>query len=205
MSSVLNLILLRMILSRFIPVKGIVRNLHSIKEYANRIETAQYSFDDLASVKVALSGCDVALSVIGSGAHSDAAKPTDIYSKSVNVLIKTLKETGKNKLIVISSGGVEYDEKAPWYFRYLFRPYLMNSYMDMMKMETILEENSEDIQWTIVRPTYLLDGESKSYLAENRKIEKGNFKIYRTDVADFILNEAKENKWIHRYSGLGYQ
>ena len=79
-----------------------------------------------------------------------------------------------SRVYAISSAGVEYDAGAPWYFRALLRPYLINNYLDMVKMETILEESPSLIEWTIVRPTYLLDGPSGQYLVSDRTLGKGS-------------------------------
>ncbi|WP_394746836.1 NAD(P)H-binding protein [Spongiimicrobium salis] len=185
-------------------IRAAVRNEESMKDFKKDIEVIPYSFENPFSVRAAMNGCDIIVSVIGSGSGKDAATPTTLYSNSVYTIIQEMLFLNLKRLIVISSAGVEYDEKAPWYYRYLFRPMLMNSYMDMMKMETIIEQYTQNINWTIVRPTYLLNGKSKDYLIKNRKIGEGNFKINRIDTAEFILTESLQNKWVHQYPVLGY-
>lgn len=188
-----------------IPVRAAVRDAKSLSDFEDPVEIVEYSFKDPNSVVSALEGCDVAVCVIGSGGYSDAAKETKLYSWATQTLISALQEANKDRLLIISSAGVDYDQEAPWYYRYFFRPYLMNSYMNMMKMETILEETDEWLRWTIVRPTYLLDGKSKPYLVKDRKIGEGNFKIYRVDVADFIAKESQQDEWVRKHPVLGYR
>ncbi len=186
-------------------IKAAVRRKETLASFNGNLEVVEYTFDRPTSVTKALDGCDVAISVIGSGSYATAAKPTTLYSESAKVLIESLKEAGVNRLIMVSSAGTEHDENSPWYYRAFFRPWLMNSYMDMMKMETIIEESGKDLQWTIVRPTYLLDGKSKLYMVKDRKIGAGNFKINRIDLADFILKESQQDKWVEKHPVLGYK
>ena len=73
-----------------------------------------------------------------------------------------------------------------------------------MKMETILEESPSRIEWTIVRPTYLLDGPSRQYLVSDRTLGKGSFKIHRVDVAAFIIQDIERGEWLGQHPVLGY-
>ena len=196
--------ILKQAIQQQIPVRAAVRDAQSVAEYADQVDVVEYSFDDPSSVVSALKDCPVAMSVIGSGGYSDAAKETTLYSESIRTLISSMREADVDRLLVISSAGVEYDQQAPWYYRYFFRPFLMNSYMDMMKMETILEETDEALRWTIVRPTYLLNGKSKPYMVNNHKMKEGNFKIHRIDVADFMVKESQRDEWVREYPVLGY-
>jgi hypothetical protein len=107
------------------------------------------------------------------------------------------------RIIVLSSGGVVEDMKAPKFYRALIRPYLLNTYTDMCRMETILEE-SPDIEWTCVRLTYLLKGKSREYIAKEGMIGTGNFKIHYVDAAKFIVKELEAREWINKHPVLGY-
>ena len=196
--------ILKQAIHQQIPVRAAVRDAQSVAEYADQVDVTEYSFKDASSVVSALKDCQVAVSVIGSGGYSDAAKATTLYSDSIRTLVGAMQEAEVDRLLVVSSAGIEHDKEAPWYYRYFFRPFLMNSYMDMMKMETVLEETDESLRWTIVRPTYLLNGKSKPYLINNHKMEEGNFKIHRIDVADFIVKESQQDEWVREYPVLGY-
>ena len=79
----------------------------------------------------------------------------------------------------------------------------MNRYLDIVRMETILEETM-DLDWTVVRLTNLVDVKSRPYMVENRVLEKGSLKISYNDVADFIAKELVLNKWIRMFPVLGY-
>ena len=55
-----------------------------------------------------------------------------------------------------------------------------------MKMETILEQTHDDINWIIVRPTYLLYGKPSDYFVENRKAGNRNYNIYRVTLPTLL-------------------
>ena len=112
-------------------------------------------------------------------------------------------EAGVGRIIVLSSGGVEHDAAAPWFYRALLRKQLINTYLDMARMETILEE-SEDIEWTAVRLTYLLSGDSREYLVADRTLGRGDFRIHFVDAAAFIAEEIDERRWIGKHPVIGY-
>lgn len=143
------------------------------------------------------------ISALGLGGLKASAQPTTLYSDSTRALLVALRELEIRRFLVISSGGVEYDEAAPWFYRALIRPYLINNYLDMVKMETILE-HTEDLDWTSVRPTYLKEGPSQPYRVRNRKVQGGSFTIHRVDLADFVVNQAEKCDWIKQYPTLSY-
>jgi len=108
------------------------------------------------------------------------------------------------RLIVLSSGGVVEDAAAPRFYKKLLRRYLINTYTDMARMETILEE-SEGMEWTSVRLTYLREGASKPFLVEEGMLGRGNFQIHFVDAARFVVEELTDRQWINRHPVLGYQ
>jgi len=84
----------------------------------------------------------------------------------------------------------------------LFTILLKKIYQDKTKMEEIIAKSS--LQWTIVRPWALTD----DVLTEHYRIEKELFdwiniwSISRNDVADFLVKEAENQKYLHQYPDL---
>lgn len=140
---------------------------------------------------------------IGHGGVMASSKPTTLYSDDVRSVRRAMRQTGVKRIIVLSSGGTVYDQAAPWFYRALLRPFLINTYLDMARMETILEE-SEDLDWTAVRLTYLLEGDSKPVVAEEGKIGRGNFKIHFVDAGKFVVEELLQRQWVKGYPVIGY-
>jgi putative NADH-flavin reductase len=153
-----------------------------------------------------MKGADVVISCLGHGGLSASAKPTTLYSDSTRAYCNAMREVGVGvkRIMVLSSGGTVQDNAAPWFYTKLLRPYLMNTFVDMARMETILEESS-DLDWTVIRLTYLLKGPSKKVLAREGKLGGGNFKIHFEDAAKIIADEVEKKEWINKHPVLGYE
>ena len=167
------------------------------------VEVAPIDLGDHASLVRAIRGADAVVSCLGHGSLKASAKPTTLYSDSARAYRAAMREAGCSRILVLSSGGVVQDDAAPWFYTKLLRRYLINTYVDMARMETILEE-SDGIEATAVRLTYLLDGESKPFLVEDERLGRGSFKIHFVDAGRFVADELVERAWVGKRPVLGY-
>lgn len=189
-------------LKRNHKVVAVVRNPSLLEEFKDKIEIRKFNVSDQTSIEDGIRGCDVVMSALGSGGISDARKPTTLYSSSAKGIIEAMKKLNIKKCMFITSVGVEYDDYAPCYYRNIIRPlFLMNSYMDMMKLETIVELLGSDLDWTLVRAPYLIDNDrARKFFVKDRKVnESAGFKISRSDLARFMIHEVENNLWIQKY------
>jgi len=184
-------------------VVGAVRRPETL-EHVDGIAVRKIDMSDPASLEMALDGADVVISALGHGSVKAASKFTSLYSDAVKAVRKAMRVKGVKRIIVLSSGGTVEDAKAPWFYTKLLRRYLINTYTDMARMETVLEE-SDDLEWTSVRLTYLRKGPSKPFIVEDGRIGRGNFQIHFVDAARFIVEELKDRQWINRHPVLGYE
>lgn len=152
-------------------------------------------------VQTAIRGCDVVLSALGSGGFIKQTKKTTFYSESAKCLIEAMRKEGMKRLIAITSSGVEHDPGAPLFYKLIIRKLLMPTYIDMKKMEHIIEAES-GLQYTLVRPSYLINGKSKPYRVNDRANPAKGWMISRVDTAKFMMGEAKEGKWIGKHPAL---
>lgn len=167
------------------------------------IEIATIDLSHYASLVAAFAGADAVVSALGHGGLKDAVKPTTLYSDGVRAIRDAMWTSEVRRLVALSSGGVVQDDNAPWFYTALLRRYLVNTHLDMARMETVLEEDGS-LDWTAVRLTYLLKGASKPILVEEGKIGRGNFKIHSQDAAAFILECVTQGKWIGGHPVIGY-
>ena len=98
----------------------------------------------------------------------------------------------------------------PWIYTNVLRRYIMNTYIDMARMETVLEE-TDDLDWTSVRLTYLLEGPSKfdELVVADRgfgedRTPPTSGKIHFVDVGKFVAQELEEKKWIKKMPVVAY-
>jgi len=163
------------------------------------VTVRKIDFSDPSSTTNAIIGCDAVISAVGSRSSTS----TSVYSVSARAIRAGMRACGIRRLVVLSCEGVEEGFEVPRVLANLRRRIGMNRYLDIVRMETILEETM-DLDWTVVRLTNLVDVKSRPYMVENRVLEKGSLKISYNDVADFIAKELVLNKWIRMFPVLGY-
>ena len=179
-----------------------VRNPKALERFKDKIEIRIVDIYDNKSVKDAVKGADLIVSSIGTGGIIQASVATDVYSVTTRAILLAAENLKIDRLLFITSCGVDYDEGGGWFYNYIIKKIIMNTYMDMMKMETIVEMS--DLKWTIARPSRLVDGTSKDFFGKERKIQSGTFSISRTDLAKFIIHEIENENWIHGRPALSY-
>jgi putative NADH-flavin reductase len=182
-----------------------VRNTAALDKYKDKIEVRKVNVYDRNSVEEVIKDADVVISSLGSGTLSQGIKSTDVYSKPVDLILDAMNKFGVKRGLFLTSVGVDFDESFSWVYKKIIRPLIMNTYMDMMKLETIVERTDYPIDWTIVRPSELIDSKkSKEFHAGNRFMNGGNQKISRKDVAKFVIHEMENNLWVKKYPALSY-
>ena len=170
----------------------------------DQVEIRHVNMYDKESVVNAVRGADVIVSTLGAGSFLSSFGPTDIYSQSARNILHAMRQLGIKRVLLTTSVGVDYDPDFSWLYRAIIRRLIMNTYMDMMKLETIVEESyGTDIQWTLLRPSYLYNSQvAKDFFAMERAAKGGNYSISRTDFAKFIVNELENDRWVHGHPAL---
>jgi putative NADH-flavin reductase len=178
-------------------VTAAVRNPASVTAAPGlRVERADVR--DADSLRAVINGHDAVVSAIGpSGRKAD-----DLYSDGARATVSAMRATGVERLLSITSVGVRPDDPHhAWWYRGLIRPLGADLYADMARMEQIVRDS--DLDWTFVRPTYLQDREpTGSYRATDNSTPKGGWRITRTDVARFIVEELDAHRWSRRAPSL---
>lgn len=112
-----------------------------------------------------------------------------------------MQKEGVSRLIAITSSGVEENRADPWFYKWFFRKLLMPTYKDMVRMEEVVE--SSGLQWTLVRPSYLVDKDTTDTRVQDRKNPPNGWLVSRAATANFMVNEAHEGAWIGKRPALG--
>ena len=183
-------------------VVGAVRRPETLS-HLEGVQVAKIDLADHASLVAAMQGADAVVSALGHGGLKASAQFTTLYSDATRAIRAAMRETGIARILVLSSGGTVDNDAAPSFYTKLIRRYLINTYLDMARMETILEE-SPDLDWTSVRLTFLRPGPSKPFLVEEGTLSRGTFQIHFADAARFVVEELEANRWVKARPVLGY-
>lgn len=186
-------------------VSVLVRNPENLTDISghNNLDIIQGSIYNPDTYESAMNNCDLVISALGTGT---SRKPTEIYSKGGQQIITAMQKANKKRLITLTAGAFDPTDPATRGFivKYIVQPLFKNIYSDMQKWENILE-NSKDIDWTIVRPSRLLNGKEKGkYRVQLDHCPKGGSKISRKDLADFIIQQLDKETYVHQKPVIAY-
>lgn len=198
-------IVLRNLLKEGHQVTVLVRNPEKISfPKSENVELVKGDVFKPESYAQILRGCEVVISILGTGSSN---KPTTIYSEGGKNILSAMRKAGVEKLITITSGGVQNDDPViqnSFFYKYIGLWWLRHIYRDMELWEKVLEQTT-DIQWICIRPTYLVDKADKpTYRVQEKFAPEKGWKISRTHLADFITKQLTDTQFIHKKPVLAY-
>jgi len=155
---------------------------------------------DPGTVHDAVRGHEAVICVIGAGRHGG------IRTCGTRNIIHAMEALGIQRLICQSTLGVgESRNNLDLFWKYImFGMLLREAYTDHVEQEQLVQQSKLD--WTIVRPGAFTNGAHTGqyrhgFAATDRSTQ---LKISRHDVADFILKQLGDNRYLHQSPGLSY-
>lgn len=121
----------------------------------------------------------------------------DTMSKGTANIISAMNKNGTKRLVCLSAQGAG----DSW-------NYMPDDFKKMISADKILTASFKDhsiqedyiknsnLDWTIVRPTEIIQSEESRTYTVNKPTDKSKFHISNSDVAQFIVTELTENKFI---------
>lgn len=156
--------------------------------------TADVLRDDLTEV---LAGTDAVISALGLGLSlQSVADPPPLYTEGARRIIRGMRANGIRRLIVISASFVATRDRGPAAFRGTAMIALDRIFDQMADMERILA-TAEDIDWTAVRPGWLMAGErTDDYVVVPDAIPPDLIRTRHADLAHFMTGLAAGDDWV---------
>ena len=149
---------------------------------------------------------DMVISALGTGQTN---RYTELYSEGGRNILAAMRTNGIKRLVTITSGSVDMSDPSTdnFFMNRVIRPNFNKVYYDMTRWETILND-TRDIDWICVRPTYLRDKPfTGKYRVSRDHCPTGGPKIPkigRADLADFIVKQLSSDKYIHQKPVIAY-
>lgn len=189
----------RLALKRGHSIRGLSRNITSLPEHASltKITGTALSAGDL---KNAIAGTDAVIVTVG----TKKKKGTTLFSglaKALAMATSELNYTGA-VIIVTGFGTGESARYLTFFLRLVINLFLKDQYNDKTRLEEIIAESS--INWEFVKPGMLTNGPLTSNYKVISKLFKGVKinKISRADVADYLVKEAEQPRYLHHHVAL---
>lgn len=188
-------------LKRGYLVTAVTRRPEQFGQQDEHLQVVRGDVYDPASIAATIVGQDAVLSVVG---VPYSWKEITTYAQSARAIVDGMRGAGVARLICTSSGGTHpgYDPAEGFFFGRILKPTLGRStYTDMRKLEAIVI--GSDLDWTIVRPGQLVSHPSVTrYHVQEGFFVPGKHRTGRADVADFMLNQLTNPKYLRKGAAI---
>lgn len=194
--------LVRQALSHGHDVTAFARDTTKLELDHDGVTVVPGDVTDAAAVRAAVPGHDAVLCALG----APALVRTTVRTDGTRNIVAAMEDAGVRRLVCQSSLGVG-DSLAvpmPRYVRLVFPLVLRRAFADHEGQEHLIRRSTLD--WTIVRPTKMVDGERTG--AYRRGLtdttEKVKVKVSRADVADFMLRQLTDDSYLRLAPWVSY-
>lgn len=174
-------------------LRALARSPNKLAGAPASVEVVQADGRDRASLTAALApGFDAVVSIVGASGLWSARQTTDLYSTTTRNLLEAMAETGNHRLVVVGSAGVTPQPADGWFYVHVLKRFFLEPmYADMRRMGALLQ--AADLDWTEVRPPYLVDGPPTGAVREriHHPLDDDG-SLRRSDLAAFLLRVVEE-------------
>jgi putative NADH-flavin reductase len=188
-------------LERGQTVTALVRNPSKLQLEHPRLRIVQGDVLDYASLEAAARGQEAVLSSLG---HRRFFHPTRILSEGTRNLLRAMEAQGVRRFVCETSLGIgDSAGRMGLYYTLFVVPVILPFYFwDKTRQERVIAQSA--VQWVIVRPGVLTNGEKRGSYRHGRDV--GSFvwtvRISRADVADFMLNQLSDDAYLKTAAGV---
>jgi uncharacterized protein len=129
-----------------------------------------------------------------------------LLSSSIPLIIKAMEKNGIKRIITIGTAGILQARSEPNFYRFQSKESRRKSTKDAEDHLSVYEHlKISELEWTIVCPTYLPDGERTGIYRSERDILPDNGTSISTyDTADFAFGLLFSKQYLNCRVGLAY-
>lgn len=180
-------------------VSAIVRTPEKIQLNNENLKIIQGDVLNKEDIDRAMHGIDVVISAL----NTDGATT---LSESMPHIIKAMENEGISRIVTVGTAGILQSRATPELLRYQSsesKRKLTRAAEEHHKVYDLLKQSILD--WTIVCPTYLPDGERLGeYRVERDYLPVDGTKIHVPDTAEFTYKQIQSNEYIKARVGIAY-
>ncbi|MBK5359031.1 SDR family oxidoreductase [Bacillus sp. TH44] len=172
--------------------KILTRTSENMRITNENIETIIGDARDLSTIQELLKGCRAVINAVGQPKNEPY-----IFSTVTKHILKVMKEYEIKRYILISGGSlnVEGDQKGivNKIGANLFQLFLPKMMRDKYKELEIIQ--SSDVDWTIVRLPFVIEGNGIGDIKESL-VDMPGIKIQNGDIAPFVIKQINSERYI---------
>ncbi|KAI6080628.1 NmrA family protein [Hypoxylon rubiginosum] len=171
------------------------------------IKTVEGPIDDEETLREAISGQDVIISVFGPSSPSPFTN-VDVFVPAYKKILATMRNEGVGRIIALSTLSVNDPEDRFSLLRWLLATALWAIAHKVWKavndISKVFEEEGDDIDWTLFRVGFLANGPRLRPI--HGYVGDGTLGMYlrRADIAEWTLTQADKSppEFVHRRPGI---
>jgi len=180
-------------------VNALVRNTDKIERQDEKLGIISGSVLNAESIRESIEEADLVISALGTDGGTT-------LSESMPLIIKAMQEEGVGRIITIGTAGILESRTEPGKLRYQSsesKRRTARAAKEHHKVYTLLEDSA--LNWTIICPTYLPDGErTGEYRTERNHLPEGGGKISVPDTAEFAFRQIEDDGYMKARVGIAY-
>lgn len=184
-------------------VSAFVRRPKMFSQKNAKLNVVKGDVLDIASVENAVLGHDVVIIALGISNIMDKSR---LREKGTINIVQAMTKSGIKRLICQSAFGTgDSFDLLPLYYKYFLAPLFMkNLYRDHSGQEACIKKSNLD--WVIVRPGVLTDGERTGTYKYGFSVNEGRIKakISRADAAEFMLKQLTNDTLLQKMPFVSY-
>ncbi|MFD3450240.1 NAD(P)-dependent oxidoreductase [Microbacteriaceae bacterium 4G12] len=191
--------LLELALQEGHTVTALVRNPEKLSIHHDRLHTVTGDVLKLRDVQAAMSNCDAVISALGTDGNQT-------LSKSMALIIQAMEQARIKRIVTIGTAGILQARSQPSLYRFQSSESRRRSTTAAEDhLQAYLYLNASNLDWTIVCPTHLVDGEATHhYRAERDQLPIDGMKISTGDTAHFAYEEVCKSIYNASRVGIAY-
>lgn len=172
-------------------VRILTRNPQKFKISHKHLEVVKGDARDLSAIRQLLQACDAVINAVG-----QPKKESYIFSTVTNHILEVMREYRIKRYILISGGAMDVQGDAKSVLNkigaMLFRLFLSNMMKDKYKELQLIRDSN--VNWTIVRLPFVVDGEGIGKIKESLRDLPG-ITIQNGDIAPFIIKQIHDEMY----------
>jgi len=180
-------------------VSALVRQPDKVSLSNRMLTIIQGNAMNRADLSLAIRKVDVIISALGTDG-------TTTLSESMKIMIDEMNNQGINRIITVGTAGILQSRTEPELYRYQSSESRRRSAIAAEEHRRVYERlRGSNLNWTIVCPTYLPDGDATgSYRVERDYLPEDGVSISVGDTAAFTYQQIVSSEYIRTRVGIAY-
>ncbi|MDG4656273.1 NAD(P)H-binding protein [Ectobacillus antri] len=188
--------IMRLSLQDHHQITALVRGNIQMKEQVTCITGDACNRED---IQRAVCGSDVVISALGTDGVA-------VLSQSMPFIIEAMKQEGISRIVTVGTAGILQARTNPKIYRFQSGESKRKStHAAEDHLRAYLELAQSDLDWTIVCPTHLIDGEARGgFRTEAHMLPEHGKQITVGDTALFTYQQLTSSKYNRKRVGIAY-